>query len=84
MCSAKSGLVEIRFMISIGHFINGCVASLFMGGERCAKKHKAGVSSSVAPGQYSLSCPSKSNSKRIELSVHISCYWGHRLTLCYL
>ena len=31
-----------------------------------------------------LSCPSKSNSKRIELKVHTSCYWGLRLTLCYL
>ena len=31
-----------------------------------------------------LSCPSKSNSKRIERTVHTSCYWGLRLTLCYL
>ena len=30
-----------------------------------------------------LSCPSKSNSKRIELTVHPPCYWGFRLTLCY-
>ena len=30
-----------------------------------------------------LSCPSKSNSKRIELTVHTSCYWGLKLTLCY-
>ena len=30
-----------------------------------------------------LSCPSKSNSKQIELTVHTSCYWGLRLTLCY-
>ena len=28
-------------------------------------------------------CPSKSNSKQIELTVHTSCYWGLRLTLCY-
>ena len=32
----------------------------------------------------SLLCPSKSNSKRIELTVQPSCYWGLRLTLCYL
>ena len=30
-----------------------------------------------------LLCPSKSNSKRIELKMHTSCYWGLRLTLCY-
>ena len=30
-----------------------------------------------------LSCPSKSNSKRIELTLHTSCYWCLRLTLCY-
>ena len=30
-----------------------------------------------------LSCPSKSNRKQIELTVHTSCYWGLRLTLCY-
>ena len=30
------------------------------------------------------SCPSKSNSKQIELTVHTSCYWGLRLTLCYV
>ena len=30
-----------------------------------------------------MSCPSKSNSKQIELMVHTSCYWGLRLTLCY-
>ena len=30
-----------------------------------------------------LSCPSKSNSKQIELKVHTSSYWGLRLTLCY-
>ena len=30
-----------------------------------------------------LSCPSKGNSKRIELTVRTSCYWGLRLTLCY-
>ena len=30
-----------------------------------------------------LSCPSKNNSNTIELTVHTSCYWGHRLTLCY-
>ena len=29
-----------------------------------------------------LLCPSKSNSKQIELTVHISCYWGLILTLC--
>ena len=23
-----------------------------------------------------LSCPSKNNSKQIELTVHTSCYWG--------
>ena len=33
---------------------------------------------------YILSCPSKSNSKLIELPVHTSCYWGLKLTLCYL
>ena len=32
---------------------------------------------------HNLSCPSKSNSKRIEFTVHTSCYWGLRLTLCY-
>ena len=31
----------------------------------------------------SLSCPSESNSNKIELTVHTSCYWGRRLTLCY-
>ena len=25
----------------------------------------------------------KNNSKLIELTVHTSCYWGFRLTLCY-
>ena len=30
-----------------------------------------------------LSCPSKNNSNTIELTVHTSCYWGLRLTLCY-
>ena len=30
-----------------------------------------------------LLCTSKSNSKQIELTVHTSCYWGLRLTLCY-
>ena len=30
-----------------------------------------------------LSFPSKSNSKLIELKVHTSCYRGHKLTLCY-
>ena len=29
-----------------------------------------------------LSCPSKSDSKQIELTVKTSCYWGLRLTLC--
>ena len=29
-----------------------------------------------------LLCPSKSNSKQIELTVHASCYWVLRLTLC--
>ena len=29
-----------------------------------------------------LLSPSKSNSKRIELTGHTSCYWGLRLTLC--
>ena len=29
------------------------------------------------------SCPRKSNSKQIELTVHTSCYWGLRLTLRY-
>ena len=32
---------------------------------------------------YTLSCPSKSNKKGIELTVHPSCYWGRRLNLCY-
>ena len=32
---------------------------------------------------YILSCPSKSNSNTFELTVHTSCYWGLRLTLCY-
>ena len=32
----------------------------------------------------SLLCLSKSNSKWIELTVHTSCYWGLRLTLCYI
>ena len=31
-----------------------------------------------------LLCPSKNNSNTIELTVHTSCYWGRRLTLCYL
>ena len=31
-----------------------------------------------------LSCPSKSDSKRIELTEQTSCYWGLRLTLCYI
>ena len=31
-----------------------------------------------------LSCPSKNNSNAIELTVHTSCYWGLRLTLCYI
>ena len=30
-----------------------------------------------------LSCPIKSNSKQIELTVQPSFYWGLRLTLCY-
>ena len=29
-----------------------------------------------------LLCPSKSNSKQTEPTVHTSCYWGRRLTLC--
>ena len=29
-----------------------------------------------------LLCPSKSKSKRIELTVHTFCYWGLRLNLC--
>ena len=29
-----------------------------------------------------LSCPSKNNSNIIELTVHTSCYWGLKLTLC--
>ena len=29
-------------------------------------------------------CPSKSNSNTTALTVHTSCYWGLRLTLCYL
>ena len=33
---------------------------------------------------YTLSCPSKSNSKRIELTVHTFCYCGLSLTLCYM
>ena len=32
---------------------------------------------------YILLCPSKSNSKQIELTVHTSCYLGLRLTLWY-
>ena len=28
-------------------------------------------------------CPNKNNRNTIELTVHTSCYWGHRLTLCY-
>ena len=34
----------------------------------------------ILNGINTLSCPSKSNSKQIELT---SCYWGLRLTLCY-
>ena len=30
-----------------------------------------------------LLCPSKNNNNTIELTVHTSCYWGLRLTLCY-
>ena len=30
-----------------------------------------------------LSCPSKSNSKQTELTVHTSCYWGLGITVCY-
>ena len=30
-----------------------------------------------------LFCPIKNNSNTIELTVHTSCYWGLRLTLCY-
>ena len=29
-----------------------------------------------------LLCPSKSNSKQMELTVHTSCYWGLKLILC--
>ena len=29
------------------------------------------------------SCLSKNNSNTIELTLHTSCYWGLRLTLCY-
>ena len=29
-------------------------------------------------------CPLLSNSKRIELTEHTSCYWDLGLTLCYL
>ena len=29
-----------------------------------------------------MSCPFKVNSNTIELTVHTSCYWGHRPTLC--
>ena len=36
----------------------------------------------ILNGINTPSCPSKSNSKRIELTVHTSCYWGLRLTLC--
>ena len=28
-------------------------------------------------------CPLKSNVDTIELTVHTSCYWGLRLTLCH-
>ena len=28
------------------------------------------------------SCPSKNKSKKMELAVHTSCYWGLRLNLC--
>ena len=31
-----------------------------------------------------MSCPIKNNTNTIELTVHTSCYWGLRLTLCYL
>ena len=31
-----------------------------------------------------VSCPLKSNSETIELTVQTSCYWGLRLTLCFL
>ena len=31
-----------------------------------------------------VSCPLKSNSNTIEFTVQTSCYWGLRLTLCYL
>ena len=30
-----------------------------------------------------MSCPIIFNSNTIELTVHTSCYWGLRLTLCY-
>ena len=30
-----------------------------------------------------LLCPSKNNSDTIKLTLHTSCYWGRRLTLCY-
>ena len=33
---------------------------------------------------HTLSCPSKSNSNTIELTVHTSFYWGPRLTLCLI
>ena len=30
-----------------------------------------------------LSCPMKRDNNKIELTVHTSCYWSLRLTLCY-
>ena len=30
-----------------------------------------------------MTCPIKNESSTVELTVHTSCYWGLRLTLCY-
>ena len=38
----------------------------------------------IVNDRNTLLCPCRNNSNIIELTVHTSCYWGLRLTLCYI
>ena len=40
------------------------------------------ISNEIVNDINTMLCPIKSNSNTIELTVHISCYLGLRLTLC--
>ena len=68
--------------ISLQHFIAPALDSMPCLQARATRDCNKGIK--FKKDINTLLCPSKSNSKPNELTVHTSCYWGLRLILCYM